>query len=253
MPIITAERKKDMLFGKKRKKGPVEIKLNENQFCSVVEELSDDVASEYCIIADSNNYNLLYRDGKFMGMPAPFGGAIYPFATDPTKQGSNGQKKQFRSAKVVCLSKDFNLKVLWGTDTPFVLEDKVTRKAYEVGARGVFYVNIDPTDAARNADKFYSKCLTHRNAALFDTEALRDFLRDAFVMHIGAKIEEYISEKDRSLENYVGLTPSDILAISQELCPKMKDIFNSYGLSIVMEASSGAILQGLTVKEAVRA
>ncbi len=240
------------MFGKKRKKGPVEIKLNENQFCSVVEELADDVASEYCIIADSDTYNLLYRDGRFMGMPAPYGGKIYPFAIDPTKEGSNGQKKQFRKAKVVCLSKDFNLKVYWGTETPFIMEDKDTHKAYEVGARGVFYVNIDPSDAARNADQFYSKCLTQRNAALFDAEALRDFLREAFIMHIGAKIQDYIEEKGRSLANYVGLMPSEILKISEELCPKIKDIFGVYGLTIVMESSSGSILQGLIVNEAVR-
>ncbi len=241
------------MFGfKKKKKGPVEIKLNENQFCSVIEEKSEDCANTYCVIANSDTYNLLYRDGRFMGMPAPYGGAIYPFALDPTKQGSNGQKKQFRSAKVVCLSKDFNLKVYWGTETPFILEDRETRKAYEVGARGVFYVNIDPSDAARKADQFYSKCLTQRNAALFDAEALRDFLREAFIMHIGAKIQDYIEEKNRSISNYVGLMPSEILEISKELCPKMKDIFGSYGLSIVTEASSGAMLQGLVVNEVVR-
>ena len=246
-----AERKIDMLF-KKKKKGPVEIKLNENQFCSVIEERSEDVTNKYCVIATSDTYNLLYRDGRFMGMPAPYGGAIYPFAIDPTKQGSNGQKKQFRSAKIVCLSKDFNLKVLWGTETPFIFEDKDNHKAYEVGARGAFYVNIDPTDAARKADQFYSKCLTQRNAALFDTEALRDFLREAFIMHIGAKIQEYIEEKDRNIANYVGLMPSEILEISKALCPKMKDIFGAYGLSIVMESSQGSILQGLMVKEVVR-
>ncbi len=240
------------MFFKKRKDGAVEIKLNENQFCSVIEERSDDVTNKYCIIASSDTYNLLYRDGKFMGMPAPYGGAIYPFATDPSKHGSKGEKSKFRMAKVVCLSKDFNLKVFWGTENPFILEDKDNHKAYEVGARGVFYVNIDPSDAARKADQFYSKCLTQRNVALFDAEALRDFLREAFIMHIGAKIQDYIEGKGRSLANYVGLMPSEILEISKELCPKMKDIFSAYGLSIVVEASSGSILQGLVVKEVVR-
>ena len=240
-----------MLF-KKKKTGTVEIKLNENQFCSVLEEKAADVSHKYCIIANSDNYNLLYRDGKFMGMPRPFGGAIYPFAIDPTKEGSKGQKKQFHSAKIVCLSKDFNLKVFWGTETPFVLEDVNTRQAYEVGARGVFYVNIDPADAARKADQFYSKCLTQRNAALFDTEALRDFLREAFIMQIGAKIQQYIEESGRSIANYVGLQPSEILKISEELCPKIQDIFSEYGLTIVTKASANSILQGLIVNEVTR-
>ena len=238
------------MFFKKKKAGPVEIKLGENQFCAVLEDKADEVSHKYCIIANSDYYNLLYRDGQFMGMPRPFGGAIYPFATDPTQEGSKHQKKQYHSAKVVCLSKDFNLKVFWGTETPFTLEDPETKKAYRVGARGVFYVNIDATDAASNANRFYSKCLTARNAELFDTEAVRDFLREAFIMQIGAKIEQYIKESNRSIANYVGLQPSEILKISEELCPKMKDIFGEYGLTIVTKASSNSILQGLVVNEA---
>ncbi len=238
-----------MLF-KKKKNGPVDIKLGENQFASVIEEMSSNVGKKYCIIANSDNYNLLYRDGQFMGMPKPFGGAIYPFAINPIEQGTTRQKKKFRMAKVVCLSKDFNLKVYWGTETPFVLEDPKTKEAYEVGARGVFYVNIDPTDAARKADMFYSKCLTQRNASLFDTESLRDFLREAFVMKIGAKIQEYIEQKDRSLANYVGLQPSEILKISEELYPSMKDIFGAYGLTIVKESSQNSLIQGLVVNAA---
>lgn len=237
---------------KKKKSGTVEIKLGESQFCAVLEDKADEVSHKYCVIASSDNYNLLYRDGRFEGMPCPYGGAIYPFSVDPRQEGSKHQKKQFHSAKIVCISKDFNLKVFWGTDTPFIMEDINTHKAYEVGARGVFYVNIDPTDAARKADQFYSKCLTQRNASLFDAEALRDFLREAFIMQIGAKIQQYIEEEQRSIANYVGLMPSEILKISEELCPKMKDIFAAYGLTIVTEASSNSILQGLVVNEVIR-
>ena len=239
-----------MLFsGKKKKKNPVEIKLREDQFCSVIEDSSENVKTSYCIIADSQNYNLLYRDGRFLGMPCPFGGAIYPFSTDPKDQGSKRDLKTFRKSKVVCLSKDFNLKVNWGTKVPFTLSDVDTNKAFRVGARGTFYVNIDPSDAARMADRFYSKCLTQRNAELFNTEALRDFLAEAFVMQIGAKIQQYMEEKHRSLENYVGLMPSEILQISHDLYPTLKDIFGHYGLTIVEESSSNSILTGLEVKE----
>ena len=241
-----------MALFKKRKSGMVEPKLNADQFCTVIEEKSDDVKKTYCILANADNYNLLYRDGKFLGMPQPFGGPIYPFSVDPTQRGSNGQKKSFYTAKVVCISKDFNLKVNWGTKTPFILEDINTHKAYKVGARGTFYVNIDPSDAARKADQFYSKCLTQRNADLFNAEALRDFLCEAFIMQIGAKIQDYIEEKGRSLEHYVGLMPAEILKISEELCPKMKDIFGQYGLSIVGEASANSILIGLDVNEVQR-
>ena len=237
---------------KKRKTGPVIIKLGENQFCSVVEDKSEDVTNKYCIIADESNYNLLYRDGRFLGMPCPFGGSIYPFSPNPQEQGSKRAKKDFHSAKVVCLSKDFNLKILWGTQTPFIIDDPVTHEGYEVGVRGAFYVNIDPTDAARKADMFYSKCLTQRNAESFDTEALRDFLRDAFVMQVGAKIQEYIVERNLPMSNYVGLTPAEILKISADVCPKLSEIFGIYGLSIVKAASENSILQGLVVNKIER-
>ncbi len=236
-----------MLF-KKKKSGSVEIKLREDQFCNVVTENSADVKTDYCFIAQADNYNLLYRDGRFLGMPQPYGGPIYPFSTDPKKKGSNGEKKGFNTAKIVCLSKDFNLKVNWGTKTPFIMEDSNTNKAYKVIACGVFYVNIDPSDAARKADQFYSKCLTQRDAAVFNTEGLRDFLADAFIIHIGAKIQEYIENSGRSLQNYVGLKPNEILKVSQELCPKMKDIFAAYGLTIVTASSEGSILGALDVK-----
>ena len=233
------------LFSKK-KKGPVELKLEADQFCRVLEDKAAEVKKSYCIIANSDNYNLLYRDGQFMGMPKPFGGAIFPFSVDPTEEGSNGQKKKFLTSKVVCLSKDFQLKVFWGTDTPFMMEDCITKKPYSVGARGVFYVCIDPTDAARKADLFYSKCLTQRNAELFNTEALRDFLREAFVMQIGAKIQQYMNDANRSMSNFVGLQPSEILKISEDLFPKMKEIFGMYGLTIT-DVSTNSILQGLVI------
>ena len=236
-----------MALFKRRKSGVVEVKLHEDQFCVVLEEKADDVKKNYCYMASSDNYNLLYRDGKFLGMPQPYGGPIYPFAKDPTRRGSNHQKKKFHTAKIVCLSKDFNLKVNWGTKVPFIFEDNKTHNAFRIGARGTFYVNIDPNDAARKADQFYSKCLTQRNAELFNAEALRDFLCEAFIMQIGAKIQEYIEEKDRSLENYVGLMPAEILKISEDLCPKMKDIFSKYGLTIVSESSANSILMGLDV------
>ena len=234
------------MFFNKKKSGPVELRLEADQFCRVLEDRADEVKSNYCIIANSDNYNLLYRDGQFLGMPKPFGGAIYPFSIDPTQEGSNGQKKKFHTAKIVCLSKDFNLKVFWGTETPFMMEDCITKKPYSVGARGVFYVSIDPTDAARKADQFYSKCLTQRNAELFNTEALRDFLREAFVMQIGARIQHYMTEENRSIANLVGLQPSEILKISEDLFPKMKDIFAMFGLTIT-DVSANSILQGLVI------
>ena len=231
---------------KKKKKGSVEIKLGKDQFCRVLEDRATECSHKYCIDTDADQYNLLYRNGQFLGMPTPFGGTIYPFSVDPTKPGSRKQKKKFNRSKVVCLSKDFNLKVNWGTKIPFTMADCETQEPYTVGASGVFYIEIDTNDAARNADKFYRKCLTQRDAELFNTEELRDFLSEAFVNRVGAKIQDYLEEQKRPLSNLVGLQPSEFLKISEELFPKMKDIFADYGLTLV-NASSGSILTRLIV------
>ncbi len=234
------------MFFKKKKKGSVEIKLGTDQFCRVLEERAEDCHHTYCIDTDADQYNLFYRNGQFMGTPTPFGGSIYPFSVDPTKPGTKGQKKKFNRAKVVCIAKDFNLKVNWGTRSPFVMEDCITGHAFTVGASGVFYIEIDASDAGRNADRFYRKCLTQRDAEMFNTEELRDFLSEAFVNRVGAKIQEYLEEKQRSLGNLVGLQPSEFLKISEELYPKVKDIFAEYGLTLA-KASTGSILSRLIV------
>jgi membrane protease subunit (stomatin/prohibitin family) len=183
-----------------------------------------------------------------MGTPTPNGGSIYPFSVNPIQRGARREKKLFNRAKVACISSAFNLKIFWGTKVPFTMADVDTNKAFKVGARGTFYVNIDPTDAARMADRFYSKCLSHRNANLFDTEALRDFLRDAFIMEIGAAIERYVTDQNRPISDFKGLTPTEILAVSKELYPIMKDIFKQYGLTVA-PSSERSILEGLKVDE----
>ena len=238
------------MFFKKKESGTETIQWRDDQFCAVIEKKAEDVSPKYCVIADESKYTLLYRDGSFYGMPRPYGGAIFPFAVDPKEQGSKGELKNFHFAKIVSISKDFNLKIDWGTQIPFKIEDPITKEAYNVGASGVFYVNIDPTDAARKADMFYNKCLSQRKAEQFNTEALCDFLREAFIMQVGAKIQEYIVEKNSSLQNYIGLQPAEILKISMEICPKLSTIFASYGLSIVKLSSENSILQRLEVRKA---
>lgn len=234
-----------MLF-KKKKKGSVEITLNDDQFCHVLQERAKECSHKYCIDTDADQYNLLYRDGQFWGMPKPFGGPIYPFSVDPTRPGSRGQKKKFNRAKIVCLSKAFNLRVNWGTRIPFTMVDCATQNPYHVGASGVIYVEINTNDAARNADLFYRRCLTQRDAELFNTDELRNFLSEAFVNRVGARIQNYLEMQNRPLSNLVGLQPAEFVQISEELYPQLKDIFADYGLTVV-RASSGSILGRLIV------
>ena len=231
------------MFGfKKKDKEPLHVKLKEDQFCYVIEKKASDVTNKFCFIAQEVNYNLLYRDGSFYGMPHAGGGRIFPFSTDPTRPGSKGEMKQFSEAQIVCLSKDFNLMVRWGGRTALKIYDKEANRVVQLGARGTFYICIDPTDAARKADMFYRKLLTQRNAELFNTEALRDFLASAFENQFAAKLEQYLESVDMSVTQLVGLKPSQYLDVSAALYPTIKDLLAVYGISIV-ETSKSSLLE----------
>lgn len=237
------------MFGKKVMKGSIELKLNENQFCTVWEGRAEECSHDFSIDTNADQYNLFYRNGQFMGTPTPFGGSIYPFSVDPLKKGSALQKRQFNRAKVVCISNSFNLKVYWGTKVPYMLLDRESGAPYKVGASGVFYIEIESSDGARNADRFYRKMLTQGDPSQMTTEVLRDKLAETFINRVGAKIQEYLETLNRPLSNLIGLQPSEFLKISEELYPKLKDIFADYGLTIAM-GSEGSILQRLIVNPA---
>ncbi len=235
-----------MFFGKKKKDGSAEIILDEDQFCKVLKEHADDVKPSYYISTNSDQYTLLYRDGRFLGMPTPFGGPLYPFAKDPTREGSKGQLKDYKDAKIVGLSKDFEVKVHWGTREPFIMRDTATGNAYNVGARGVFYIRIDATDAARNADRFYSKCLAQRNAETFKREVFMEFFAEMFIINVGAKIQEYLEGLNLPLSDGIGLQPAEFVKVSNDLYPQVKDTFAQYGLTIV-DSSKNSMLTGLNI------
>ena len=86
---------------------------------------------------------------------------------------------------------------------------------------------------------------------LMGVRDIEDFA-DVDVIQIGARIQKYIEKNGRTLSNYVGLQPSEILEISKEVYPELSDMFASYGLTIVKESSAGSILQGLIVEKIVR-
>lgn len=234
------------MFFKKLKKGFTKVGLERNEFCKVYEENADECSHEYYFSTHADNYNLLYRDGQFIGMPAPFGGKIYPFSDAITKEGSKHQKNKYGQVQLVCLAKRFNVKVQWGKREPSLMIDNATQKAYVVGMRGVFYVTIDPVDAARSGDLFYRTCVSQYGNE-YTEEDLKDFLADAFVNSVGGKVQEYIAKLDRPLSNLVGLQDAEKVKISEELYPELKDLFKKYGLIMVEESSKKAIFSGLII------
>ena len=234
------------LFGKKLIKGSVELKLEENQFCSVWEGRSNEHTHDFCVDTNDDQYNLFYRDGQFLGTPTPNGGSIYPFSTNPIQQGSRADKKNFNRAKVVCITSTFNLKVFWGTKVPFVMIDPETQKPFSIGASGSFFIEIESSDGGRNADRFYRKLLTQGDATKMTTDALRDKLADTFINRVGAKIQEYLELLNRPLGNLVGLQPIEFLKISEELYPTLRDTFEDFGLTIT-PSSKSSLLSRLVV------
>ena len=232
------------MFGKKLK-GCVHLGLEEDQFCAVWEGNQKDCSYHFEIVTNADHYNLVYQDGKFLGRPLTNGGSVYPFSFNPERQGSRSDKKQFNRTKVVCISSAFNFEMPWGAPDFLMFYGG---KAYSVGASGTFYVEIDPTDAGRNADRFYRKMLAHGDPSKMTTKTLRDKLLAAFQNVIGAKIEECLEEIDRPLAELVGLTSSEKLKISQAVYPKVKDVFADFGLTIT-KASENSIVRNLVIKE----
>jgi hypothetical protein len=68
---------------------------------------------------------------------------------------------------------------------------------------------------------------------------MKQRLQDRYLQEIGAGIENVIKNENRSLENYVGIGPSDLKRVSDLLLPEVKNIFASYGLTIVANTLNG--------------
>ena len=127
------------------------------------------------------------------------------------------------------------------TGSPYMIEDPVTHEPYTVGAGGKFYVNIIRNDNGETANKFYLECLSQGRDA--DQASICAYLKPAFETSFGAKIQEYIVQQNKSLSNYVGLQPSELLAISKELFPRMKYVFEKFGLELVDESDEAMLSQ----------
>lgn len=231
---------------KKRSREAVECSLGADEFCHVITERAEDFRHTHYVIADERHYTLLYQNGQYVGQPCPYGGNIYPFSRIPAQQGTRRDLKAFRQSEIIFISKDFYFLVKWGTDPGhrYLIEDETTHEGYYVGAHGTFEVRINPEDAARRAKEFYAKLLSqYRKGSVFDQEALVQRLQDRFLMNIGAAIEDNIRRSGRSLASYVGLGPSAMKRVSDEILPGVKDIFDEYGLTITSITLNGLAVQ----------
>lgn len=231
------------MFFKKKEIKPIEIQLGEGEWCRSERYYSSKMKPKQYIQADGRrHYTFLSQDGRFAGQPAPLGGKIYPFSPNPTDMPTRKEMKQYVFAEVVVVKKNFKMKIDWGTPPHrmFHIEDPITKAPYKVGANGSFEVQIDATDAARNANQFFLELLSETSD--YNAEKMKARLQDRYLQEIGAGIETVIKNEKRSLDNYVGIGPADLKHVNDLLYPIVKDLFASYGLTI-----SATTLNGLNV------
>lgn len=236
------------MFFKKKKKTEPSITIDKENFCCVIAEKSEDVSHKYSFSANADYYTVLYRNGQYLGMPHAAGGVIYPFSFDPTKPGTKGDLKKFKDCKIVIMPRDANMRVFWGTQTPFNVRDPQSKQIYAVRAHGSFYVNLDPLDPSASCNRFYQKLLSTGDANQFTNEQFREFLIDGFLKTIGSCIENYMLEQNCPFEDFQVLTASEILTISEDIYPKVQNIFYEYGLTIVEKTSKNSIIQNLEIE-----
>ena len=233
------------MFGKKIA-GPISLRLENDQMCAVWEAAAKDCVFGLAANANADYYVLWYRNGEFMGMPKPNGGIFYPFSYDPLEKGTRSKNKEYMLAKIVCISRAFSLEMYWGTPERFLMfEDG---KAYRVGASGKFYVEIDPADAGRNADRLYRKIFSQGDAAKKNVEAVRNELRAVFLPVIGTVLQKHLAELNRPMSGLIGLSPEEMIHISEDVYEKVKGIFSEFGLTIA-EPSKKSIIGNIRISE----
>ena len=230
----------------RRIRGPISLQLEKDQICKIWEAQARECVFGIEANSNADNYVLWYRNGEFMGLPQPDGGIFYPFSYDPLKKGSRFKNRKFLFAKIVCISKAFNLEMYWGTPNRFLMFEN--GKAYRVGASGKFYVEIDASDAGRNADRLYRKLFSQGDVSGKNVEAVRDELRDVFLPVIGSVLQEHLTELNRPMDQLIGLSPKEMMEISEDVYAKVKDIFADFGLAI-STASKKSIIGNLLIRE----
>ena len=233
-----------MLFRKRFKKN-MQLTLDPNQFCTVWEAQNYECAYKFTITTQAIHYNLFFQNGVFLGQPLPNGGLLYPFSKNPIKKGSRAQKRKIVSAKVICLSNQFVFKIKWGIND-FTLHDRDGRD-YLVGASGVIYAKLDPTDD-QSPNKFYRSLLSQFDSSKMTTEAVCNYLKEAFENEIGDAIEKTLANYPIMLGDLTALTPSQKLEIRDITAERVHGIFDHFGCTIDMVASRNSFLGGLSIR-----
>ncbi len=229
---------------------PVVPPIAEADFATVITVRARDVSRHYRIVADSRSYTLLYRDGRFMGLPCPEGGIFYPFSEDPSVMGSYRDKRRFDHARILILRRDFPLRVYWGTSEPFSVEDSQTGIPYTLGARGSLSVNLDPLQAAEGIDRFCS-CFIPQDAQTVGVDVLCAALSTMVTPQIGSTVAhllwEHLTARGQSLSVFTHMSPGERLTLGEAACDRLENCFIHWGLTIDRDTSRGSVIEGMVL------
>ena len=202
-------------------KGITHLKVESDECVSVWEGKAKDCVRSFSVLMDHVNQYFLYQDGRLIEVNADLGLNIYPFSKNPQKKPGIFAKSACNHAKIVCVSTDFDQKLLWGTQSAVLVMDRETGKPCTVGGTGhLFYRIIE-----RGANRFYQKLyLAHGNSRKVN-KALSGMIAEIFA---GA-----VSASTYPLHERTGLTAEERSEISKVMMAQLKPVFSDYGMELL--------------------
>ena len=102
-------------------------------------------------IVSASNYNVFIRDGKIIGMPRPYGGAIYPHSKDCINPPSLFSPK-YTSFSFVIIPKDTLIKFTWNFE--IIITHPVSGKAFPLKLHLPLSPAFDYLEVPETMDRF---------------------------------------------------------------------------------------------------
>lgn len=144
----------------------------------------------------------------------------YPFITR-LRTAFTGGISTFNCV-VYFLKKAHSLEILWGTEAPIQVRDKLVGIETQLKARGSYKIQIE------NSAKFLEK-LIGNNDKPFTSEGLNNYFSNQFQSIIRSNIASVVNESQTEL---LGIE-SKLMEISETVSPHLERTLNEYGLRLI--------------------
>lgn len=163
----------------------------------------------------------LVKDGSFV---AKFGEGKHQLSTENypfisrIKNAFSGGISTFNCI-IYYVRKSLSHEILWGTDSPIIVRDKVLGLATKIKSRGSYRIQIQDPDKV--FETFVSK-----NLRVIDTKDFDSFFSGQIRGEIKDKLANYFKKTDQELIELSSKTKE----IAVELLPAISDVLKEYGL-----------------------